>query len=177
MKIIFVALLSVLLTTSVGTQTRARYGLGRTPTPQEIAAVDIDVNAEGVGLPAGRGTSAAGERVYAAKCALCHGAKGEGQGTFPKLVDAQPRDSFPFGRNVKLVKTIGNYWPYSTTLFDYVRRAMPLNAPGSLSNQEVYDLVAFLLVKNEIIKPGTAVDAQTLPRIKMPARERFVQKE
>lgn len=174
MKYLIVAVLSVWFGASADQQDPARYNLGMTPTAAELAAVDIDVNMSGAGLPPGRGTATAGEAVYAAKCAMCHGANGEGQGTFPKLIDPLPRDSFPFGKNVKLVKTIGNYWPYSTTLFDYIRRAMPFNAPGSLTNQETYDLVAFLLARNDIIKPSQVIDAQSLPRIKMPARDRFV---
>ena len=174
MKLLFIALLSAFLTTSSRVQTPARYDLGTAATAAQIAAVDIDVNPAGAGLPAGKGTAKAGATVYAAKCAMCHGVNGEGLGTFPKLIDPQPRDSFPFGRNVKLTKTIGNYWPYATTLFDYIRRAMPLTAPGSLTNQEVYDLTAYLLAKNEVIKASDVIDARSLPLVKMPARERFV---
>lgn len=151
-----------------------RYELGREASGAEIAAVDIDIAPDGKGLPAGAGTARAGAAVYAAKCAFCHGQNGEGLGAFPRLVGREPRDSFPFGRDVQLVKTIGNYWPHATTLFDYIRRAMPYQAPGSLSNDEVYALVAFLLAKNEIISEATVVDAKSLPRIKMPARDRFV---
>lgn len=151
-----------------------RFGLGQTATAAQLAAFDIDVTPDGKGLPVGRGTARAGAAVYAAKCAVCHGAKGEGLGTFPKLVGAEPRDSFPFGRNVKLVKTIGNYWPYSTTLFDYIRRAMPLMAPGSLTNDEVYGLTAFLLAENRIIEAGAVMDANSLPKVEMPARKHFV---
>lgn len=151
-----------------------RYGLGRAASSAELAAVDIDIAPDGTGLPAGGGTARAGAAIYAAKCALCHGQNGEGLGLFPKLIGREPGDSFSFGRDVKLVKTIGNYWPYATTLFDYIRRAMPYQAPGSLSNDEVYGLVAFLLARNEIISDTTVVDARSLPRVKMPARDRFV---
>lgn len=151
-----------------------RYGLGRTPSRAELAAVNIDILPDGKGLPPGSGTARAGAAVFAAKCALCHGPNGEGLGAFPKLIGREPRDSFQFGRDVKLVKTIGNYWPYSTTLFDYIRRAMPYQAPGSLSNEDVYNLVAFLLARNEIIAENAVIDAATLPRIQMPARKRFV---
>lgn len=151
-----------------------RFGLGQKATAAQLAAFDIDITPDGKGLPAGRGTAREGAAVYAAKCAVCHGAKGEGLGTFPKLVGVEPRDSFPFGRNVKLVKTIGNYWPYSTTLFDYIRRAMPLMAPGSLTNDEVYGLVAFLLEQNQIVQNGTVIDANSLPKVEMPARKHFV---
>ena len=154
---------------------REGYQIGHVATKDQIAALDIDVNPTGAGLPAGSGTAAQGAITFAAKCAVCHGANGEGTGAlFPKLIDPQPRSGFPFGKDVKLVKTIGNYWPYSTTVFDYIRRAMPLTAPGSLSDQEVYGLVAFLLARNQIISDSTVIDAQSLPKIKMPAHDHFV---
>jgi cytochrome c len=152
----------------------ARYDIGRVASAVDLAPVDIDVHPAGAGLPSGRGTVAQGGAIYAAKCAVCHGRAGEGQGTFPKLIGAEPRDSFPFGNNVKLVKTIGNYWPYATTLYDYVHRAMPLTAPGSLQPDEVYALVAFLLARNEIVGNDAVMDARTLPAVKMPARAHFV---
>ena len=157
----------------------ARYGVGRAATPQEVAAWDVDVDTSGHGLPAGRGTAAEGAAVYAAQCASCHGAKGEGQGTFPKLVqpaalDSATRDSFPFDRDFKIPKTIGNYWPYATTLYDYVHRAMPYAAPGSLSPDETYAVVAYLLAENHVIADTAVMDARTLPRVVMPARRHFV---
>lgn len=160
--------------TQRATSRPARYDIGTAANAAQIAALDIDVNSAGAGLPAGRGSVAQGAATYAAQCAVCHGRDGEGQGMFPKLIGAQPHDSFPFGRDAKLVKTIGNYWPYSTTLFDYIRRAMPLTAPGSLKPDEVYGLVAFLLARNDIIADNAVVDARTLPTIKMPARDHFV---
>jgi cytochrome c len=149
------------------------FNLGRQPTAAEIAMVDIDIDAKGTGLPAGSGSAQTGAAVYAAKCALCHGANAEGLGTFPKLV-GRDAANFEFGTDVKLVKTVGNYWPYATTLFDYIRRAMPFTAPGSLTNDEVYGLVAFLLAKNEIVAETAMMDARTLPAVEMPARKRFV---
>ena len=148
--------------------------IGRVATASEIQAWDIDVNPTGRGLPIGRGTHDSGAQLFAAKCAVCHGAHGEGMAIYPKLIGREPHDDFAFGRDPKLVKTIGNYWPYSTTLFDYVRRAMPLNAPGSLSSNEVYDLVAFLLAENGIIARNSVIDQRTLPAVQMPARKRFV---
>ena len=119
----------------------ARFALGRAPAKAELAAWDIDVGPDGAGLPPGRGTYAEGAKLYAAKCAACHGARGEGMGqglvSYPKLIGREPREGFPFGADAKYVKTVGNYWPYATTLFDYVRRAMPLTQPGSLRNDEV----------------------------------------
>ena len=148
--------------------------IGRVATAAEVQAWDIDVNPTGRGLPPGRGTPDEGARVFAAKCAVCHGAHGEGMAIYPKLIGRDPHDDFAFGRDPKLVKTIGNYWPYSTTLFDYIRRAMPLSAPGSLSSNEVYDVVAFLLAENQVIARDAVVDRRTLPAIQMPARDRFV---
>src|SRR5688500_34959 len=115
------------------------FGFGRAATPEEIRALDIDVMPDGRGLPPGSGTVAQGAKVYAQRCALCHGATGADPiAGSPKIVGAEPRDSFPFGRDLTLTKTVGNYWPYATTLFDYTRRAMPLDAPGSLTPDEVY---------------------------------------
>ena len=160
----------------------ARFGVGRAATAAEIAAWDVDVSPSGAGLPQGSGTPAQGAVVYAAKCAACHGAAGEGQvGTppmgvpaAPKLVGRDPRAGFSFGQDPKLVKTVGNYWPYATTVFDYVRRTMPLAAPGSLANNEVYAVVAFLLAENEVIEKSAVMDSVTLPAVKMPARDKFV---
>ncbi len=151
-----------------------RFGFGRTPTSAELAAIDLDVNPAGVGLPAGQGTAAGGAVVYAQKCASCHGPKGEGMDKIPKLVGRDPAPGFTFASDFKKPKTIGNYWPYSTTLFDYLRRTMPLSAPGSLTADETYNLVAFLLSENGIIPAATVVDAKSLPGITMPAKAHFV---
>lgn len=156
----------------------ARFAVGRAATRAELAAWDIDANPEGVGLPPGRGTHAEGARVYAQKCAMCHGQRGEGLGTgaaaYPRLIGREPREGFPFGQDLRHVKTVGNYWPYATTLYDYINRAMPLNAPGSLRPGEVYSLTAYLLAENEIIPKDAVIDAKTLPAVRMPARDRFV---
>jgi mono/diheme cytochrome c family protein len=155
-------------------QSAPRYGVGRPATPAEIAAWDIDVNPSGAGLPAGRGTATDGARVYAAKCATCHGANGEGLPAGPALVGRKPREGFPFGQSLKYTKTVGNYWPYATTLYDYINRAMPATAPGSLTADEIYGVVAWVLSRNEIIDSTAVMDAASLPRVRMPARERFV---
>jgi cytochrome c len=148
--------------------------LGRVASAAEIQVWDIDANPAGRGLPAGRGTYAEGAAIFLQKCASCHGVHGEGLGAYPKLVGRVPGDSFPFGQDFKYPKTIGNYWPYSTTVFDYIRRAMPLNAPGSLRSNEIYSVVAFLLAENGIVDRSSVMDARTLPAVKMPARDRFV---
>jgi cytochrome c len=160
-------------------RTPQRFGVGRPATAQEIAAWDIDVDTTGHGLPLGHGTADEGASVFAAKCASCHGAHGEGQGAYPKLIqpaalDPVTRDSFPFDRDWKIPKTIGNYWPYATTLFDYVHHAMPYTQPGSLTPDETYAVVAYLLAENGVIPRTAVLDARTLPRVRMPARRRFV---
>ncbi|WP_313989704.1 cytochrome c [Xanthocytophaga flavus] len=139
------------------------FSLGHVATEAEIQAWDIDVRPDGKGLPAGSGNFVDGQRLYAAKCAVCHGKTGK----------EGPNNQLVGGADVK-EKTIGNYWPYSTTLFDYIRRAMPFNQPGSLSDKEVYSLTAFLLAANRIIDSTTVINAETLPKIQMPAQKYFV---
>lgn len=153
--------------------TAPQFAFGRPASPDEIKAWDIAISPDGTGLPAGSGTAAQGAVLYRQKCAMCHGVTGT-EGPAERLVGREPRQGFPFGKDPSLVRTVGNYWPYATTLYDYINRAMPLNAPGSLSPDEVYRAVAFLLWRNEIIADTTVVDAQTLPRVVMPARNRFV---
>src|SRR5690242_2763828 len=108
-------------------RTPAQLALGHAPTAQQLATIDIDANPAGAGLPPGEGSYADGAAIFAQKCASCHGTNGEGLGPYPKLIGAEPKQGFPFGRDPKLVKTIGNYWPYATTVYDYVHRAMPFN--------------------------------------------------
>ena len=151
----------------------ARFGFGRPATAEEIRAWDIDVRPDGTGLPPGSGTASQGAAIYARRCVACHGRTGS-EGPFDLLVGREPRQGFPFGRDPRWVRTIGNYWPYATTLYDYIQRAMPLDAPGSLQPDEVYGLVAFLLWRNEIVADTAVMNAQTLPRVVMPARDRFV---
>ncbi|MEW5917071.1 MAG: cytochrome c [Gemmatimonadota bacterium] len=152
----------------------ATYEIGRAPTAQELAAWDVDVNPEGVGLPSGRASANDGAAVYAAKCATCHGTKGEGVAPNPPIVGGAPSDSFSFGRDPKLVKTVGNYWPYATTIFDYIRRAMPQDKPGSLTPNELYGVTAWILAENGIILRDAVMDSLALPKVRMPARDRFV---
>jgi len=159
--------------TTAGAAAPARLGIGRPATTAEIRAWDTDVMPDGTGLPPGSGTAAQGAEIYRRKCAACHGKTGT-EGPFDRLAGREPRQGFPFGRDPRLVKTVGNYWPYATTLYDYLNRAMPLTAPGSLKPDEIYALVAFLLWRNEIVADTAVMDAQTLPRVVMPARDRFV---
>jgi cytochrome c len=150
----------------------ATFGIGRPATQAEIAALDIDVGADGVGLPPGKGTAAEGATTYAARCAGCHGKTGK-EGPNDALVGRIPNDDFPFARDPRAPKTIGSYWPYATTVFDYIRRAMPPDKPGSLKDDEVYNLTAFLLAQNDLIPQDAVVDATSLPKVKMPARDKF----
>jgi mono/diheme cytochrome c family protein len=143
----------------------ASFGFGRVATPEEIAAMDISIRPDGKGLPAGSGNTRSGRAIYLAKCAACHGRTGV-EGSAARLVG-------PMG-DTGTAKTIGNYWPYATTLFDYTRRAMPYNAPGSLSADEVYSLTAFLLCANRIIDSNMIMTAKNLPGVVMPARQFFV---
>jgi hypothetical protein len=150
-----------------------RYGIGRAATPAEIARLDIDVMPSGVGLPEGRGTVAEGAATYAAKCASCHGKSGEGA-SFDRLVATDAGDNFAFGRDPALVRAIGNYWPYATTLYDYTARSMPFAQPGSLTPNETYGLVAYLLSLNKIVGQDAVMDRASLPKVVMPARDKFV---
>ena len=164
---------------TVGPQSvQGRFGIGRRADPAEIAALDIDVMPDGRGLPPGRGTSSEGAPLFAAKCAACHGPEGQGPFVSPagRLIGRNPGDAFNFATDTagERDRTIGNYWPYATTLFDYVRRAMPPAAPGTLSSDEVYSVVAWVLAQNRIIPEGAVMNAETLPRVVMPARDRFV---
>jgi S-disulfanyl-L-cysteine oxidoreductase SoxD len=144
------------------------YGFGRPATPQEIAGWDIDISPDGAGLPPGHGDVRQGEAIFAGKCASCHGSHGEGK----------PMDRLVGGigtlRDKKPEKTVGSFWPYATTLFDFVRRAMPLNAPQSLTPDEVYAVSAYLLFLNGIVPQDAALDRGTLAKIKMPNRDGFV---
>lgn len=151
-----------------------RMGIGTRASPALLDSIDIDANPEGHGLPEGRGTYAEGAALYIARCASCHGARGEGMAANPRLVSAAQDTGFAFGNDVKLVKTPGNYWPHATTLYDYIHRAMPYNAPGSLRPGETYALVAYLLAENKVIPRTAVMDARTLPAVRMPARDRFV---
>jgi cytochrome c len=142
--------------------------LGAPATAAQIAGWDIDVSPDGSGLPAGSGTALAGKGVYEGKCLACHGKDGAGG----------PNDQLVGGhgtlRDPAAVKTVGSYWPYATTLFDYVRRAMPLLQPQSLSNDETYALTAYLLFLNGVIAEDDIMDAQTLRSVVMPNRDNFV---
>lgn len=142
---------------------------GRPLSRQEVALRAISIRPDGHGLPPGAGTSAAGKLVYDSKCAACHGAHGEGTEVFPQLVGGIGSLTAK-----EPVLTIGSYWPYATTVWDYINRAMPYQAAGTLTAQEVYDVTAYLLHMNGIIGAHQKIDAQTLPAVVMPNRNGFV---
>ena len=143
------------------------YGLGRPATEKELQHWNIDVAPSGEGLPPGRGTVKQGAQIYARTCAQCHGPSGV-EGPSPPLVGG--RNTL---RTANPVKTIGSYWPYATTLYDYVYRAMPFSAPQSLTPDEVYSVVAWLLHRDGIIDESTVIDAHSLPAVRMPNRDGF----
>jgi S-disulfanyl-L-cysteine oxidoreductase SoxD len=152
-----------------------RFGFGTPATQEEIRLADTDVTPDGRGLPHDSGTVAQGESIYGLRCSGCHGLTGT-EGPFDHLVGREPGDSFTFGRDPNFLakRTIGNYWPYATTLYDYINRAMPFDAPGSLSSNEVYSVVAYLLYRNQIVPGNAVMSDRTLPLVRMPARDRFV---
>ncbi len=147
------------------------YGFGTPASEAEIAAMDIDIMPDGHGLPPGSGTPADGEAVYRRNCAPCHGANLEGSA----ILGADPliggRGSLA---TAKPIKTVESYWPYATTLYDYIGRAMPFNLPGSLSADEVYAVVAYILMRANIVEAGTEMNAQSLPQVRMPNRDGFI---
>ena len=143
-------------------------GLGLATTPADIAAWNISIQPDGTGLPAGSGTAATGKAIYVEKCAACHGQEGAGQ-PFDRLAGGQGSLASP-----QPVKTVGSFWPYATTVFDYIRRAMPFQAPQSLTNDEAYAVTAYLLAVNGIVKDNAVMNAQTLRNVKMPNRDGFI---
>lgn len=168
---VFLLLLVVLVgspTDSWGTSESDLFHLGRVATPEEIQAWDIDVGPDGEGLPAGRGTVEEGARVYAEHCAGCHGATGV-EGPNPKLVGGQGTLA-----SAHPVKTVGSYWPYATTLFDYIYRAMPFVAPQSLTPDQVYAVTAWILFQNGLLDKDVVLDREMLPAVRMLHRTGFV---
>lgn len=147
-----------------------RLGIGRQPLADEIARRDITVFPTGAGLPKGRGSAVAGEPIYRAQCASCHGDRGEGRdplapalaGGVGSLASAKPQ------------ATVGSYWPYATSVFDYTRRAMPYQTPGSLTSDEVYAVTAYMLFLNGIVERDQVLDETSLPAVKMPNLDGFV---
>jgi mono/diheme cytochrome c family protein len=160
-------LTAALLALPLHGQAQVAYGIGRPATPAEIAGWNIDVDRNGNNLPPGSGSVGHGREVFDQQCASCHGAKGEG-GVGDRLAGGQGTLA-----TARPVKTVGSYWPYAPTLFDYVRRAMPQNAPQSLSNDDVYAVCAYVLHLNGLLPADATLDAATLHAVKMPNRSMF----
>lgn len=151
-----------------GTALAEGPNLGVPVTQDELAAWDINILPDGTGLPPGSGTPAQGAAVFTAHCAACHGASGEGGALGNRVVGGEP----PSGMGTR--KTIANHWPYTSTVFDYIRRSMPFEAPRSLSNDDYYAVVAWILAENDIIDDDAVMNAETLPAVRMPSVDRFV---
>ena len=154
---------------SAAAQTPDYKNVGRTPTAQEVQAMDIAIGTDGKELPPGSGNAKTGARLFNEKCVACHGENQEGSGQAPALVGGKGTLT-----SLHPKMTAGSYWPFATTIFDYIRRAMPRYAEGSLKTDEVYSLTAFILYRNDIIKEDDVIDATTLPKIKMPNRDGFI---
>jgi hypothetical protein len=162
---------AIVLARAVGAQDARRVdqlGVGRTPTVDEVRAIDIEVLPDGRGLPPGSGTAVEGKVIYASRCVTCHGATGK-EGPQDVLVGGIGTLASP-----KPLKTIGSYWPYATTIWDYINRAMPFDHPGTLPPDQVYATTAYLLFLNGIIGERDVVDRESLPKITMPNRGGFV---
>jgi cytochrome c len=162
--------LAVLVAVCAAASVAAQQGpnLGEPISATDLAPWDISVETDGTGLPPGSGDAAKGAQLYATTCVACHGAAGAGQ----------PNDRLVGGQGtltqLQQVRTIGSFWPYASTVFDYIRRAMPFHAPQSLSNDDVYSLTAYLLAENGIIRKNAKLDARALARVQMPNRDGFI---
>jgi cytochrome c len=167
-ELLIAASAALLVVCATCAQAQSPYGIGRPATPPEVAGWNIDIDRYGNNLPSGSGSVSHGREVFDQQCAACHGAKGEG-GVGDRLVGGQGTLATP-----KPVRTVGSYWPYAPTLFDYIRRAMPQNAPQSLSNEDVYAVSAYVLNLNGLLAADATLDAKTLSAIKMPNRSMFV---
>ena len=155
---------------------RGALGFGRAATPEEISEWDIDVRPDGTGLPPGSGTAEQGDPIYQAQCASCHGVQGQGTPAGWPLVGRNPDDVFDFNESLAQEerRVIGNYWPHATTIYDYIRRSMPMDRPGHLSDDDVYALTAWILWRTLLIEPDEVMNAETLPEVVMPSADRFV---
>jgi cytochrome c len=158
----------LLLSVSHAVAQAPSFAVGHAPTPDALRAIDIDVSPDGRGLPPGGGTAQAGKAVYAARCAACHGATGK-EG--PDDVLAGGLESL---KTARPLRTVGSYWPFATTVWDYINRAMPFERPRSLAPDEVYAVTAYVLFLNGIVGEREIVSQATLPRVRMPNRDRFV---
>lgn len=166
-KIILISVLIAIGINPVLAETKGP-GLGHAISPEEIAVWDVSVFPDGEGLPKGKGSVEQGEKIYQQKCIACHGENGLGLSA-DQLAGAQMSLSSEYPE-----QTIGSYWPYATTIFDVVRRSMPMTAPGTLSNNEVYAVTGYLLYLNKLIAKDDVMDASTLTKVKMPNEDGFI---
>ena len=173
------ALLATLALVTAGAAARAEpgteaghYGLGRPATAEEIAGWDVDVRPDGTGLPEGAGSVEKGEEIYLERCAFCHGEFGEGAGRYPVLMGG-----FDSLRDDRPEKTIGSYWPFASTIWDYVYRAMPFGEAQSLSVDETYAVTAFLLYLNEVVEQDFTLTRENFGEVRMPNEEGFFVRE
>ncbi len=160
---------TLLVATSASLSKAETPHLGKPLDEAAIGYWDISILPDGTGLPKGSGTPAQGAPIFAEKCSACHGDNGKGGGIAAALVEEHKIVGISASQ-----KTIKNFWPYATTIFDFIRRAMPFNAPRSLSDDEVYALTAYILAENKLIGSGDAMNAETLPKVKMPNRDNFI---
>ncbi len=167
-----IAIILVVLTSPTFAQSKndqpRQYGIGRAATAAEIAGWDIDIRPDGQGAPEGRGSVKEGEKVYMGKCAFCHGEFGEGVGRWPAVAQGQGTLATPTP-----AKTVGSYFPYLSSVFDYTRRAMPFGDAQSLSNDELYAVVAYMLNLNDIVDDKFVLSKETWAQVKMPNRDGF----
>lgn len=163
------ALLAALVIAPAWSGEPGRFGYGTTPAREQIAGWDIDVRPDGAGLPPGSGTAEKGAEVFMDQCAACHGTFGEGEGRYPKLAGGEGTLT-----SERPEPTVGSYWPFATTLWDYINRAMPFQSPHSLSADDVYALTAYVLNLNNIVGNDFVADRESLPKVKMPNHDRFV---
>jgi len=166
---LFVLLASLMAGNAAWAQAPNYKNVGRAPTPDEIRAWDTAVGPAGKELPRGSGTAKEGAEIFAEKCIVCHGPAGEGSQMAPRLVGGKGTLTTP-----QPVLTVGSYWAFATTIFDFIYKAMPRGQEGSLKPDQAYALTAFLLYKNDIIKETDTIDSKTLPAIKMPNRDGFI---
>lgn len=160
---VLIVLLGIPAAARAGDASVKPHGIGQTATPQQIAGWDIDVRPDGTGLPPGRGSVKQGEEVYMTNCAACHGEFGESAGRWPQL--AQGKGTLASNDPVK---TVGSYFPYASTVFDYIRRAMPFGNAQSLSNDELYAVTAYVLNLNDLVDDKFVLSKETFSKVKMP---------
>ena len=159
---------ALVLTTSAGASLAETPHLGKPVDEAAIVNWDISIMPDGAGLPKGGGTPAQGAKIFAEKCSACHGDNGKG-GVAAAVVEDRKIEGISASQ-----KTIKNFWPYATTIFDFIRRAMPFTEPRSLKDEEVYALTAYILAENKLIGPNDTMNAETLPKVKMPNRDNFI---